>query len=366
MVSGKVLRPLLPYFLALMALLAGSYSIFSFNSTSQKSTLTEPIATSSPESIVGQTFIVGIPSVTIDSETKDFLSEIKPGGIVLYKQNIDSTDQLAKLISDLQKIAVTTTGRKYLIMIDEEPGGASRLNLFQNVFATGEPDWFSIQHDIQTMRQIGINVDLAPVADFPFDRDSFISRRMPAHTVSDLVRFNKQFISLLQNNTVGATLKHFPGMGVFVTDPHAGIAYSQASTSVINQSIEIFKKGIDDGASFVMTNHGVYDQLDPNTPTTLSTKIVELLRKNLQFKGIIITDDLSDMPFIINKNISIPEATAEAVRAGHTMVLFSRNKQVTLDAFNYVTAQYRNNSDVRQMIDSNYKFVVGYKTQHSL
>ncbi len=318
-------------------------------------------STTSPEAIVGQTFIVGISGTSIDKETENFLTEIKPGGIVLYKPNIQSDTQLTNLISKLQEIAIDTTGRKYLIMIDEEPGGASRLNLFQNVFATGEPDWPTIQNDIITMSRIGINVDLAPIADFPFNNDSFITRRTPAHTVDDLTSFNKDFILILKGYGLDATLKHFPGMGVFITDPHAGIAHTNASTSIIKQSIEIFRKGINDGASFVMTDHGVYDEIDPNTPATMSSKIVGLLRRELNFKGIIITDDLSDMPFIINKNITIPEASFDAIRAGHTMILFSRKEQITLDSWKYIVKEYMNNPDVKSVIDSNYKLIADYK-----
>ena len=347
--------------LVLLLVLVVGATVFFY--TKESGTNTE---LSSPESIVGQTFIVGIPGSNLDADTKKFLTEIKPGGIVLYKQNIESDGQLTQLISELQKVALTTTSREYLIMIDEEPGGASRLNLFQNIFATGQPDWPTIQNDIKTMSRIGINVDLAPIADFPFDNNSFILRRTPAHTVNDLVDFNKKFISLLQDNGLGATLKHFPGMGVFVGDPHTDITYSNAAISIMNRSIDIFKTGIEDGASFIMTDHGVYDELDPNTPATLSAKIVGLLRQELDFRGIIVTDDLSDMPFIINKNVSIPEATLKAMQVGHTMVLFSRKKQTTLDAWKYVVKQYRDVPEAKQMIDSNYQLVTKYKKQHSL
>ena len=325
-----------------------------------------PVMPTSPELAVGQAFIVGIGSAKLDEDTKNFLKKIRPGGIVLYEKNIVSDDQLTSLISDLQALATSTTRRKYFIMIDEEPGGASRLGLFKDIFSSGIPDWLLTDRDIQRMKKIGINVDLAPLADFPFDSDSFIASRIPVRSVEQLIYFNGGFVQRLQNDGIGATLKHFPGLGIVTHDPHRGISYSEASSTLIDLSISIFKKGIDDGASFVMTGHGIYGPLDPGVPATMSKKIVGRLRDELGFKGIIITDDLSDMPFILNKTTSIGEATLGSIEAGNTMVLFSRKKDKALESWSYLVKKYEEDSTLRRVIDSNYDHIATYKESHSL
>jgi len=89
----------------------------------------------STDFVLGQNFVVGISGTTLDEQTKKFLEQIKPAGVILYSRNYQTRDQLKNLITELQEFAKTTTNHHYFIMIDEEPGGATRLNLFKNVFS---------------------------------------------------------------------------------------------------------------------------------------------------------------------------------------------------------------------------------------
>lgn len=333
------------------------------NSIENDSKQKKEIVLPSPEIVLGQNFIVGIPNKKIDSETKKFLSQIKPAGIILYYRNYQTPNQLKHLISELQELGKKTTGHSYFIMIDEEPGGATRLNLFKNVFDTGSPEWDQIERDIKEMKRLGINVDLAPLADFPFNEDTFIKRRIPAHNPEALVDFNREFISLLQQNSISATLKHFPGMGVFVDDPHKTLPHVSTNQEIINGSIKIFKDGIINAdVDFVMTGHAVYDNIDPNTPATLSKKITtDILRNELNFEGLIITDDLSDMPFIIGKEKNLLEATARSIEAGHNLVIFSHRSKKTLEIFNSLLKEMESDEELRCIIEDNYKKVVLFK-----
>jgi beta-N-acetylhexosaminidase len=317
--------------------------------------------------MLGQNFVVGIPGKILDNETKKFLEQIKPAGIILYTRNCQTRNQLKKLIIELQEFAKTTTGHYYFIMIDEEPEGATRLNLFKNVFDSGFPEWDWIEQDIKEMASIGINVDLAPLADFPFNEDTFIKRRIPAHSPTALTDFNKKFIALLQQNHISATLKHFPGMGVFIDDPHKKLPHVNTDQKILNESIKLFKDGIDANANFVMTGHAVYDDIDPNNPATLSKKITtDILRKDLSFQGLIITDDLSDMPFIVGKEINLVKATAESLKAGHNLVIFSHNPGKTLDVFNKLLQQLPSDEELKSVVEQNYRKVVFFKNKHPL
>lgn len=319
------------------------------------------------EAMIGQNLIVGIPDKILEVDTKNFLKEVRPSGIILYYRNYETTDQLKKLIADLQQVANDTTGYSYFIMIDEEPGGATRLNLFKNVFASGVPEWNRIENDIKKMSSIGINVDLAPLADFPFNEDSFIKQRIPAHNTKALVEFNKKFITLLQQNGISATLKHFPGMGVFVDDPHIRLPHTSDDQKIIYESTRLFKSGIDDGVNFVMTGHGVYDAIDPDIPATLSKKITtDMLRNELGFKGLVITDDLSDMPFIIGKNIDRTEATIGALKAGHNLVMFSHTPKKTKEIFEKLFQRMQNDQELKLLIEGNYRKIVLFKQKHVL
>jgi len=311
---------------------------------------------------LGQSFVVGIPGRTLDAETEALLRQIKPGGIVLYRRNFASAEQLQGLISELQNIAVETTHQAYLIMIDEEPGGATRLGLFNNVFAFGEPNWTQIEHDISVMQKLGINVELAPVSDFPFNHNSFIRSRMPAHSPEALTEFNRRFIALLNEHGISATLKHFPGMGAFRTDPHRELPTGRVTPGSLDASLAIFKDGIAAGAGLVMTGHAVYTNVDPSRPATLSSRIVTgILRRQMKFQGLVITDDLSEMPFLEGTRMSLADATAEAIRAGHNMVLYSHQLSKTREVLSEVLAQAENDPRFQSMIGRNYAKIVAYK-----
>jgi beta-N-acetylhexosaminidase len=317
------------------------------------------------ETILGQNFVVGIPGRVLDEETKNFLQKIKPAGVILYYRNYQTYDQLKNLIAELQEFAKTTTGQSYFIMIDEEPGGATRLDLFKNVFDTGMPNWDRIEQDIKEMASVGINVDLAPLVDFPFNEDTFIKERIPAHSPEALTDFNKKFISLLQAVHISATLKHFPGMGVFIVDPHKKLPYVSNNQKIVDESIKLFENGINAGANFVMTGHGVYDDIDPNVPATLSKRITtDILRGNLGFKGLTITDDLSDMPFIIGKKIDLTEATAESLKAGHNLVIFSHRPDKMIEVFDKLFQQIQNDIELKSIAEKNYRKVVFFKQEN--
>lgn len=325
----------------------------------------ENITLPSPEAVLGQNFVVGIPEKTLNTATRKLLEEIKPAGVILYYRNYETPSQLKNLIDELQQIAETATQQRYFIMLDEEPGGATRLNLFKNVFDSGMPDWNRIEQDIKKMASIGINVNLAPLADFPFNEDSFIKARIPAHNTKALVDFNQRFIALLQQNGISATLKHFPGMGVFEDDPHAKLPSTNDSKKIIGESTQLFKDGIDSGAHFVMTGHAVYDAIEPGIPATLSKKIAtNMLRNDLGFNDLIITDDLSDMPFIIGRDIDRAEAAIESLKAGHNLVIFSHRLEETKAIFEKLLQRIQSDQELRTITENSYRKTVSFKQKH--
>ena len=321
----------------------------------------------SHETMLGQNLVIGIPGKTLDKKTRQIIQFINPAGIILYHRNFKTPVQLKTLIDELKQQPLANSPYDYFIMIDEEPGGASRLGLFKNIFDFGMPEWDSIESDIKEMARIGINVDLAPLADFPFNKDSFVRRRIQAHTIEALVEFNERFIALLGKHDIFATLKHFPGMGVFVDDPHRTLPSGRMDNQIVEDSLRIFSHGIRDGADFVMTGHAVYDDIDPEKPATLSRRIANgILRDELGFSGLVITDDLSDMPFIMGKDYDLTLAAAESLKAGHTLILFSHKLKKTRRIFLELLAQMRQDDELRSTVEENYMRVVTFKRRHAL
>jgi len=313
--------------------------------------------------IVGQNFIVGIPGHAVDRQTEVGLRAIKPAGVVLYYRNYQSRSQIKQLIKRLQKIARDSTGHAYFIMLDEEPGGATRLGLFHHVFITGFPDWWIIRQDIGVLADLGINVELAPLADYPFNCDTFMARRLPpVRQMEDLMAFNQSFIRILHEHNISATLKHFPGMGVFVQDPHHELPRLRVDEATLQKSLRLFHDGISAGADFVMTAHGVYDNIDSENSVVTSHKIVTgLLRETLGFQGIIVTDDFADMRYSLNREVDIGDVISASLKAGHNLVMFSHRLEETKKIFAKVLERVVADPELQAVVKNNYDRVIRFK-----
>jgi beta-N-acetylhexosaminidase len=304
----------------------------------------------------GQNLVVGISDINLSDKTKEILNHIKPSGIVLYRRNYEDDDQFKKLIEELQESVVI----KYFIMLDEEPDGAERIGRLKNVFSLGLPDWKEIEADIQEIASLGINVELAPVSDFPFDDNSFMKRRVPADTVDDLKAFNKTFIELLNENNMIATLKHFPGLGVFVEDPHTGLPNLYVEEKVFNESLNIFNSGIDNGAKMVMTGHAIYKNIDSNNLSTTSSEIIDLLDN---FDGLIVTDDLMDMLLTVD-DINLEDTGLKALEAGHNLIMFSHRLEDVQVLFDKMIEEIKNDKKLEKIVRKNYWKIIKFKKEN--
>lgn len=314
--------------------------------------------------MLGSNFVIGFMGTKLDEKTKDIIKYIKPSGIIIYARNCENGTQLKDLIRDLQEVAQESINRKFFIMIDEEPGGATRINAFKNAFLFSSPDLEIIKEDVKVMSDIGINVNLAPVADYAFNDDSFIKERIFTRTVQDLVDFNNSFVRISQENNVSATLKHFPGMGFFEEDPHKKIPDTEVNKENFEKSLEIFKSSIDAGVDFVMVGHAIYENIDNNI-TSLSSKIIkDTLINQLGFNGLVITDDMADMPLLVGRKIEIDEATINALKAGNNLVLFSHRPENTKVIFDFILDKGEKDEEFKLVVKENYQKITYFKNNH--
>lgn len=283
---------------------------------------------------------------------------------MLYQRNFDSFEQIENLISQLQTISKEESKRPYFIMLDEEPDGANRMGLLKNIFTLGNPNWVKIERDIVELSKIGINVELAPLADFPFVPNSFITKRLKLKSKEDLIAFNNTFISLLNKYNICATLKHFPGLGLISDDPHYKFIQDDSNKVIIDQSISIFQSGIESGASFIMTSHVVYDALDRENPATFSSYIVtDILKNKLGFNGIVVTDDLSDMPLSI-QGLDLVDAGIQSLKAGHSLIMFSHNLLRTKEIVDGILLEASKDKELLKVIKSNYIKIISFKNRY--
>lgn len=316
----------------------------------------------SNEEIVGQNLIVGVSGYELTSNVKRILKKIKPAGIIFYYRNFKNEEQFANLITEVKNIV----GQNCFLMIDEEPNGAERLGVFNKSFISGMPDWDNITNGADKLSELGLNVDLAPIADFPFNKNTFIRKRVPIKDIENLKSFNESFIIVLHNNGIMATLKHFPGMGFFNDDPHLKIPEKIITEDDFKQSLALFKSGIDGGADFVMTAHALYENIDTENIATFSSVIVkDLLIGELGFSGLVITDDLSDMP-VTDLNNTHSVVGIKALKAGHHLITFSHQLERTEIIFDEILEESKNNKELYKIMEDNYYKTIKFKEDRKI
>lgn len=295
------------------------------------------------EEKIGQLFIFQIRGYTeVDDNLKKFLSLYKPGGVILFANNIINNNQVLKLNNDLQKISSIPM----FIGVDEEGGIVSRLGRAKNVDVTHLPPALTIGNKNNTvlaynsgkvlgseLNALGFNMDMAPVADVNTNPNNPVigNRTYSAdqHIAAEMV---VNVINGLQEENIISVIKHFPGHGDTETDTHNGTVVSPHNRDRLDQ-IEFvpFKKGIEAGVDVIMTAHMNMPGISSTPlPATLNPEIITgILREDLGFKGIIITDAL-DMGAISN-NFTSGEAVILGIKAGIDILLIPFNQKTAFD-----------------------------------
>lgn len=331
-----------------VTLLIGAFPILT-NSAEKQSEVQELMEKMSIEDKVAQMFIItpealtGVSGVTEAREiTKNAYSRFPVGGIIYFEANILSQEQLREMSSNINGYSVERVGIPAFISTDEEGGRVARL--------AGNPD-MDIPN-IGSMRTIGdtgdflkayqagttigtyllkngINLDFAPVADVDTDSNqSVVGDRSFSSEPELTAKMAANVVKGLQDSGVSAALKHFPGHGSTEGDTHDGYAYTNKTLDEMRQCELIpFEEGIKAGCDFVMVGHiSAPNVTGDNTPSSMSkTIITDLLRTEMGFKGIVVTDALN-MGAIAQQYTS-NKVAVEAVKSGVDMLLMPMDFQ---------------------------------------
>lgn len=270
--------------------------------------------------------------------TRKMLNSYPVGGLVYFKNNINSENQFSEMVKTVQSYSIERTSLPLFICVDEEGGSVSRISRRGFVNVPDIPDMRQIgaEGDSHAAYEVGIqigeylsrfqvNVDFAPVADvYSNPNNTVIGKRAFGSDPEIVAKMVADEVRGLKEKNIASTLKHFPGHGDTAEDSHSGYAYSYKSLDeLLSCELIPFQAGIDAGAEFVMAGHiSLPNVLGNNTPASLSYKMItEILRDEMGFDGIVITDSLS--MGAISQNYSIAEAVVYAVQAGVDMLLMS-------------------------------------------
>ena len=264
------------------------------------------------EEKVGQLFFVRCPA---ESAVED-VSAYHLGGYLLFGRDFkDKTaDQVTSAIASYQEAAAGDTGIPLLIGVDEEGGTVVRVSSNPNLSPDGDAGKKS-----ELLLFYGINVNFAPVADVSTDPSDFINARAFGQDAAATAEYVQTVVVEMEGAGIGSVLKHFPGYGNNV-DTHTGISVDERSMESFETSDLVpFAAGIAAGADSVLVSHNIVNCMDPDLPASLSPEVHRLLREELGFTGVALTDDLA---------MDAVEAYAEdgsvavlAVLAGNDMIV---------------------------------------------
>ncbi len=281
-----------------------------------------------------RSFITGIKGIKLSKKEVFFLRKYKPWGIILFSRNIKTIYQTQKLTSHIKKLF---KDKNYPILIDEEGGQVSRLNKFidNSIFSaeffsilyTKDKKKFYIYYNIYVkqiaylLNLLGININTVPVLDVRRKiTNNVIGNRSFSSNPFQVSKLGKICINKFHENSIGTVVKHIPGHGLSKVDSHNKLPIVNHNSDLLNKiDFFPFKK---QNAFLAMTAHIVYTSIDKKNTATHSKKIINIIRKKIGFKNLIMSDDISmkALKYSISKN------TTQAFKAGCNLVLHCNGK----------------------------------------
>jgi len=292
---------------------------------------------------VGQLFMLGIQGTESSKDLQALFKSYHPGSIILFSRNLTDAEQAAHLTNSLQKLAPRMP---LFISIDQEGGRVARLpkgfTVFPGQGAIGRGGSVELAYSFAEvtaleLRAIGVNMNLTPVLDVDSNPDNpIIGDRAFGRDPEQVETLGLAVIAGLQSNGVLACGKHFPGHGDTVKDSHLELPIVTHGLERL-RAVELrpFVHCIANGVAAIMSAHVQYPALDPAFPATLSPAIITgLLRTQLHFKGLVLTDDL-EMRAILD-HYGIEDAAVLSLLAGADILLISKEQDHQLAAMDAV------------------------------
>ena len=255
--------------------------------------------------MIRKSAIVSISKTRLSIIEKKILKKYKPWGIILFSRNIKSSDQLRRLTKEIRTLM---SDRKYPIMVDEEGGTVTRLaNIIENPYSQiffgkiyeknvniGKKLYINyLSSLIENIKHLGININTVPVLDKIYkNTHKFLINRCYSNNVKTIKTLGDICVSTYKKLKMGTVIKHIPGHGYANLDSHKILPSVLLKNEKLKKNdFNCFKHS---KSFFAMTAHVKYQKIDKKYCATFSKKIIsETIRKQIGFKGILMSDDLS-------------------------------------------------------------------------
>ncbi len=310
---------------------------------------------------------MGFDGAEISTRLRSLLSDLQPGGIILFKRNIESASQTWELLRDTRKCIATPAFR----CVDLEGGTVDRLKdviapapSLADVAASGNRKLYRLHGRVlgDECRLLGFNVDFAPVLDLGFEPSrSVLGSRTASADPKQVVVYARQFLRGLKDAGVLGCGKHFPGLGRANLDTHKELPAISAPAAQLTKSDLSPYRELRRQLPFVMVAHAAYPAVTGDkTPASLSRKWISgVLRQRLGYRGLILCDDLEMGG--VQAAATIEEAAVETLRAGCDIFMVCHNEQTVRRAYDAVLKQAEHDRRFAKLVADKARRVLAFK-----
>ena len=358
---------------------ASSATILTGKNESINKKVEDKISTMTLEEKVGQMMFYGVNGTNVDDKVVNLFEDQHAGGIILYgHRNFwgSSLDNNVKYVNSIKKANRQNSDIPLFIGFDEEGGSMSQLP--QELMRTpskgelGNTNDSSLATGIgagtaKKLKLLGINTDFGTVLDINTNKNNpIIGVRSYGSTQEKVTEFGINELKAIQNEGVIPTVKHFPGHGDTEVDSHLGLpSLNHDLNRLKSTELVPFQTAINNGVDMVMTAHIMLPQIDKEYPATMSKKILtDLLRDEMGYKGVIITDDLEMQA--ISKNWDLGEAAIKSVEAGADILLVCHTIENQQKVYNAVVQGVNDGKIDENRIDESVRRILRLKYQYKL
>ncbi|MGL4773594.1 MAG: glycoside hydrolase family 3 protein, partial [Clostridium sp.] len=344
-----------------------------------KEEVKKKISTMTLKEKVGQMMFVGVDGTKVDYKTMDAFEDLNAGGVILYGwRNFYGGDieKNVNYVNDLKKGNSQNTKIPLFVGFDEEGGIFSHLpQEMPKIPSKAEVGNFndsSLANEFgigtgKKLKSLGINVDFGTVLDVNTNPNNpIIGFRSFGATPEKVTEFGMKEIEGIKSQGVIPTVKHFPGHGDTAVDSHVGLPSLPHDMERLKKvELAPFQEAINQGVDMLMTAHIMLPALDEEYPATMSKKILtDLLRKDMGYKGVIITDDL-EMQAIKN-NWGLGEAAVNCVNAGVDILLVCHTPDSQREVFNAVLQAVQDGKISEERIDESVERILTLKGKYNI
>lgn len=343
--------------------------------SSESDTIALQVSSMSLEEKIGQMLLVGIDGTVLDDQAKRMITEDKVGGIILYKDNIQDLKGMVSLVNSMKE-SNNGNPAPLFMSIDQEGGKVSRMPKEYASFPSNGTVGTRSDADAAEMmgkllaREVisaGFNMNFAPVLDINSNPDNpVIGDRSFGNSAELVITLGIAEMKGIESEDVVPVVKHFPGHGDTSVDSHLELPIVNKSAEELAKLEWLpFQAAIKEGTDAVMVAHILFPKLDPDKPASLSSKIIgELLRGDMKYQGIVITDDLT--MGAIMKNYDLATAAVDTINAGSDILLIAHGYENEKRVIESLLDQVKKGKIQETRIDESVYRILALKAKYNL